>query len=481
MKLYKLKKKITIICIIVIIIIAAGIWTFFNTDLFRTKRSAFYRYFTTSGEALNIINTDDFSAYNKMKETKPYVRKAEMKIQSSSNIADSNILDKIKFSMTEKTDYKNEKSNAEISIKSSNNELANISCIREKNIYGAYCPLVSNGYVCIKNENLKQLASNISLKNDGTILGTVIESLGIDSSKFITEEIQNIKLDKLLETTKVQKNHIESYYKLIKDEAPNSAYSKKNNDKIKIEDNSYKVNSYTLELNKKESANIETDLLEKLSQDSIMMDYITSKFKLLNLNEDYTDINKLNAKIESEISNIKNNNENAKELTITVCEYKQKNIQTSIKFGDDTIIINHLKDDKSETSIITLNNTSIKYKKENNQYTIKVSTINNEEITKSIEVVYNQTGTINGNDIKNIMNITLTNGIKVITFAYNDQVTFSDDVGTIKGFSGSTIAILNEFAPTKVNTFLTNLKQKINQVYVNKGSTIGINLDPIFE
>src|SRR5574344_884275 len=138
MKSNNLKTKIMIIILIIMALAVVALWLFFNTDIFRTKRGAFLRYFETTEESLELLKTTDFSKYNNLKENKAYVRKADMTIQSSSNVADSNILDKIKFVMTEKVNNKDEQANAEISIKSGDKELANISYVKEKDIYGLY-------------------------------------------------------------------------------------------------------------------------------------------------------------------------------------------------------------------------------------------------------------------------------------------------------------------------------------------------------
>ena len=43
------------------------------------------------------------------------------------------------------------------------------------------------------------------------------------------------------------------------------------------------------------------------------------------------------------------------------------------------------------------------------------------------------------------------------------------------------IAILNNYPVEQIEPFIKQLKEKINQVYISKGASIGINLDPIFE
>lgn len=102
---YKLIAIITTICVLVIV----GLLLFFKTDFFRTKRSAFFRYFNQIPDTLSVIETDKFDKYNAKKESTSYTRKGEVTIQNSSNIADSNILDKIRMSIDEKSNPSEEK------------------------------------------------------------------------------------------------------------------------------------------------------------------------------------------------------------------------------------------------------------------------------------------------------------------------------------------------------------------------------------
>ena len=63
--------------------------------------------------------------------------------------------------MTTKVDNKDEKAEADISIKSNSSELATISGIKEKESYAFYSPLIANGYIGIRNENLNELANSV--------------------------------------------------------------------------------------------------------------------------------------------------------------------------------------------------------------------------------------------------------------------------------------------------------------------------------
>jgi hypothetical protein len=76
----------------------------------------------------------------------------------------------------------------------------------------------------------------------------------------------------------------------------------------------------------------------------------------MNFNEEYTTINSLNDIIKKRIGELQSKPDTAGDLKINVFEYKQKNIRTEIKNGENTIQIDHLKEDNIETSSIKINN-----------------------------------------------------------------------------------------------------------------------------
>ena len=109
MKPNKLKRNLIII-FSAILIVAATIFVLYNTtDIFRTKRGAFFRYFEQIPEMFEILDTsDEYKNYQKTKESKKYTTSGQMIITDSSNIADKSILNKIKMTVNEKTDNQNE-------------------------------------------------------------------------------------------------------------------------------------------------------------------------------------------------------------------------------------------------------------------------------------------------------------------------------------------------------------------------------------
>ena len=326
---------LTIICLITIL----GLFLFLKTDFFRTKRSAFLRYFDDIPEALNLLKENTYTDYMTKKKTTAYIRNSNMSIQSSSNIADSKILDKIKLTIYEKNDILNEKMSSDITINNGQETLEKISLIRNKNRLGFSCDDITQGYVVIENTDLKRIAKNF----------------GIEGTLLIPNQLKTFNIDKIFETTKVEKTKLQDCLNIMKNNVPTTAYKKEGRKKVKINDETYSTNAYSLTLDTKESANLQINLLTKISQDSILMDYLTSKCVLLNLNEEYTNINSLNELMKNKIEELKKDNNNAKPINMVVYEYKQKNIRTEITYGDTKVIINHFKNENMEMKLKQLN------------------------------------------------------------------------------------------------------------------------------
>ena len=459
------KLKFIVINSIILAIIILGLIVFFKTDFFRTKRSAFFRYFNQIPTALEVLKTDKFDSYNDKKQDSPYVRNADISIQTSSNIADSAILDSIKFKVNQKMDQQNEHESIDFVVNKNNEQLIKISAIQNKDSYGILSEDVTNGFVTVKNSDLKRVAKD----------------WGASTTQLIPDTFRNIKIKTILQTSKNEKNHIDDCVKLIKNNVPDTAYSKEGKKKIKINNKSYITNSYKLSLNANDSANLQCDILEKISKDSILMDYFASKAKLLNLDEEYTTINSLNNLIKKRVNDLKSNPQLAGKLEITVYENKQKNVRTEIKSGENTILIEHVDEGDDEYSSLTFNKDRYSIEYDGNKYYFEHENTSEENFTKKIRIEYSQSGSVENNDIKNNLVITKNEGAKSITYAYSDTVNFTNDIGKIDDFGTNKIIVLNDYSDDDLKSFFELLRKRINDVYVKKGSLIGINLDPIFE
>ena len=470
MKPNKLKRNLILIFSIIVIALATSFVLYMTTDIFRTKRDAFFRYAMQIPDIFDVLDTgNDYQIYQKTKQSNTYLTTGEMKITSSENIADESILSKVNMIVLGKTDNKKEQANYDISIRSDNNNLFNMTVSRDKDLYGFYSEQIADGYIVFRNDNLTDLATKMNIEN----------------AENIPNQIMTFNKEQILNVSNIEKKHLEQYVKIIRNQAPDTSYSKSQNEKIEIEGQKYDTTAYTLSLNSEQNSDLQINLLNELTKDSIMMNFITSKCKLLNLNNDFTDINTLNNLLKQRIENLQNNPELAGNFEVTVYEYKQKNIQTKIQINNKTITISNINNDNDKFATIKIEEESqptinLKIENDSNTYKIKLQK-DDEGIINSIELIYNMTGTVAENNVQNHLKINIVDGIKSASFEYNDTINFTNDVGNFKNMQDEKVAVINDYDQDYLNEFLKMVKDQINSVYISKGASIGINLDPLFE
>ena len=480
----KAKKKrnriiITVISVILIVTVIV-LYLIFNTDFFRTKRGAFIRYLQTTNDSLETIKIIRDKNLIEAKKNKQFLVNGEMKINSSANIADSNILDKLRLYVVTKGDYQNDKINTDISVNNGGDELAKLSLIKDSDYYGMYSADISNGFIGIQNDKVGAILADADLVNAGTFLSDFIKGTKFDLTSNLASSIVDFNTDDVLEESKLQKKYFQNYFKMLKN-VSDTAYTKKQDDKIVIDGVTHNVNTYTLSLNERESADLIKSLVDKLTQDSLTMDFITTKLRMLNLSEEYTDINTLNRRLKQFATEYQLNPSRYGKLSISVSEEKQSNIQTSISFGKNSIIINHLKDDNNEMSIFKINDSSIKLQKVGNKVIIALHTINEDRIERGILITREASGSVEDNNLEYLYISRSVIGIKNIELNYNEKFTFGNNIGEINGFKNTeNLVILNEFNKDQISEFVKKLESKINEVYISKSSSIGISVDPIF-
>lgn len=470
MKPNKLKRNLILIFSIVIILFATIFVLYMTTDIFRTKRDAFFRYAMQIPDIFDVLDTNsDYQTYQKTKQTNTYLTTGEMKITSSENIADESILSKVNMTVFGKTDNKKEQANYDITIRSDNNNLFSMTAARDKDLYGFYSEQIADGYIVFRNDNLTELATKMNIEN----------------AKNIPNQITLFNKDQILDISNIEKKHLEQYVKIIRNQAPDTSYSKSQNEKIEIEGQKYDTTAYTLSLNSEQNSNLQINLLNELVKDSIMMNFITSKCKLLNLNNDFTDINTLNSILKQRIQNLQNDPGLAGNFVVTVYEYKQKNIQTKIQINNKVITISNINNDNDKVATIKIEEEfkptiNIKVENNNNTYKIKLQK-DDENIINSIELIYNMTGTVAENNVQNHLKINIIDGIKAVSFEYNDTINFTTDVGNFNNIQNEKVAVINDYDQEYLNEFIKMVKDQINSVYISQGASIGINLDPLFE
>lgn len=299
------KKDLIIVLIIMIIILSIGAIAgilYIKTDFLKTDKQLFYKYLLEENKMLDMVKFENME--NNMKS---YIGTGEIKgFYEVNNSIDINENDKIAQEINEnmkklkklqnitgiiETNVDRQNSNVyhKIKIKQEEEDFIDLELVRNEEKYAVKSKQITDEYVGIENKDLKRFLKKWNIEND----------------EIIPDEMDFEKTYKTL--TKInsdEKEHIFETYKEVLFQSINSEnYTKQKNKKISINNNIYNTDSYTLTLSKAESIDILLKILQTLKQDSITLNMICNKIKVINPDSSI-DISKLIEIIENQIEEV---------------------------------------------------------------------------------------------------------------------------------------------------------------------------------
>ena len=286
----------SIIFILIIGFVIGGVVAYFTTDLFKSNQTLFYKYIGQAIDDLKYVENTQLSQIEELKEKKPYTIEGILNCELENIEANhnSNLLKDIKIGVEAKVDKTEEKAYAKTRIIHKNKDLFTLEYANDNNVYALKSDEIVTAFLGVENENLKGLA----------------QKLGVTDNSIIPDSIKPIAISQILLITEQEKQHIqETYLPVLKDNINKQNFSKQKKVEVNKESVQYNTTAYQLNLNAQEVKQIKIALLQTLKQDSITLNLITTKAKLLGLDENYTQINNLTNEIEKQINAINNQND----------------------------------------------------------------------------------------------------------------------------------------------------------------------------
>lgn len=477
--MYYGRKKAIIIAIIVIILVIAlvgvGLFLYLKTDLFKSNQTLFYKYLGEQLETFKVEGNIQLKELEMLKSEMPYTVKGELTI-GYENIGEANnetekmvteLLENLKLTVDGKYDKANEKENTLYKIKYGTQDLFELNAARTNNIYALKSDeIVSNAYVGARNENLKVFAQKLGIESELTqIMPDKLENANVSTDIFAISE-QELK--------HIQDTYTEVITKMIKEDN----FSKENNVTIRVASQEYNCNSYRLDLSGEEVKNIVLEILTQLKQDSITLNFISTKAKILGLSEDYTNINKLTTTIQNYINNINKSKLFENGLSIVVYESDGKAVSTEVILKNE---VKYTITYKAETGLEKLNvkidNLAVSSNYETIIIDILVSETSTEAIYKLDIDIDNQTmatlsyeskkiGTTN--DVENQISIIINSEDISIRGEYTEKVEFKEKIEDIIELNNTNTAVLNDYTKEQLNAFIPAVIQRIIEVFNEK-------------
>lgn len=427
------KKIVTVIFILLLILVGVIFYLFKFTDFFKSDKQLFWEYASKNSEVAEIFNNESIESVKKKKVNNPYRQKSELRILKDGNL----------YKVTADTNAQNINDIfTTVKLESNSEEMTNFNIVKKSNLVGLKMDELANGYITVKNNNLKSLAEKIGIENTDSIpdninLSTYLDILEISDEDvdYITNKYTNLALEK------TEKNN----YKKTKDE------------KIKINDKFHTVQAYSLSLTENEFKEIVKAILIELSNDSRALNILSAKLKLLNFPSEYTSINGLSEKfleLSKSVDSVES--DDSQFVEITVYAENSKLLQTDFKFNDKNLIKIHY--DKENNSL----NIKQELLNKSNKFILSISDVVNRAISQIEEITIKTDVSEEHSEIITNVHITCAEDLDI---TYSSSTKITDDIQVSTNYEDSLKVVLNDLTEAQLKYLYGILSENVKEVY----------------
>ena len=481
--MYYGKKKAIIIAIIVIalvIILGAIIGVvLLGGDTFKSPEELFFKYMGKAVEELDFKENDQLVGIEELKKEMPYTIKGtiEADIQSNEEWANkifNSGINQSRLEIDAKVDETEAKAYAKSDLFLNNQNIFTIQFARNDDTYAIYCDEIVTAYVGLENNNLKDLARklNLGINTEEIPDRIAIEDMG----------------DSLFEISEQEKNHIlEIYGNVIKENVDKKSFTKEKDAKVVKNGTSINATGYRLNLNGKQVNDLEIAMLKALSQDSITLNMISTKAKILGLNSQYSDINTISQTISKKIAEMQNTEEYGDGISIVV--YVDNNSIISTEFIVNNVAkftIYTTKTENGKTRNLTIENLEgeglfqnigvIETEKNTNNGSSMNLSINVDDI-KIVELYMNNIGNSSEQYLNTDIEFSYTDEQGSYEFTYKQELKFADQLEEeIVKVDKYNSGIINYYPAEQTESVAKQIVARINYLLNEKLSMLGIDL-----
>ena len=442
-----MKKKKLFIIIIIICLILIGVLAvlFFKTDYLKTNQQIFWKYAVENKEVTKVFNNEDISQIKNQKISKPYTIDSELTISAK----ESNYKVKAKTTAQNASDAL-----TTVDFKKDDMDIIDFNLVKQSNLVGFKMDELANGYITLKNSNLKELAKNVGIEDTEKLPDNINWSTYIDILEIADEDVDYIanKYVSLMAQSTQQKNYSEEQ------------------SSVKIEGEIHTATCYTLTLTENESKKILSEIFYELSEDSRTLNLLSSKMKLLNLSEEDTKITNISNKfieIAKKIEKLETSDDQF--LQITAFVENNKLIQTNIKIKDEKIIKIVFDIEKNK---INIKQELLEEGKHTNKFAITISAILNNILNQVQEI--NITNTVSEDKKQLNTNFEIICD-KDIIIVYESTTQIEESVQENSDYENSTKIVLNDLSETQLKNLYEAIKKLLPKIYENKKAILTKN------
>ena len=472
--MYYGKKKGIIIAIVIIILLIAiavgGVMLYLFTDLFKSNQTLFLKYIDQTIQGMRYETNDQTKDIIEAQKENPYQIKGTLNFDyDGSENKQAEILKQIKVELETNANGQEEKSYTKASMLYQNQNLFNLEYANSNNIYALKSDEIVTAFIGVRNENLKVLA----------------QKLGMQDTSNIPDRITPIDYEELLNISEEEKQHIsDTYLPVIVNNIEKSKYSKQSNIPITKEGVKYNTTAYRVDLTSEDIANISVKLLETLKQDSITLNFIATKAKILNLPEEYTQVNNLTKQIDEQIKKIEDSEKSPENgVSIVVYEEKGQTVLTEIIIKNNVKFTLYASNTNQKNSIYVMAenlSTSNDYNTVEMQVTqTKTAKQTNTEILvnkdndKGLEIYLTNEGLSSDEKVTTTCEINYNDGNDKYIANYEQEINFNEE-NEIISLDNTNCAILNDYPTDQLSMLIVLIAQQTQNVMNQKMQQLGI-------
>lgn len=489
---------IAIPSIIVIIIIITGILLYLNTDMFKSNKTLFFKYFGKNSENIKEIEEIfESTEYEKNLQNNKYTDDINIKVNYTNNLQttsedNSNTINNVKLLIKGEEDKNNKysykdfklekdkniatntenQSSSENSNESNNKEqnIMEVEYIKNDNNYGIRFSDLFKQYLLVENNNLKDLFRKIGYSEQE--LENVPDSI----------EINDITLSDIKFTEDEIKQLSEKYSEIINKKVSKEKFEKNSKQVITINEKNITTNAYILKLTNEELNNLYVDLLESLKQDEIILNKIESiqnKINSININSSESkDLKESFAEeIDLQIEKINKTNIGNQETKIIVYENSGKTIRTAIQGKDYEINFDYIntQDEKNIELIVKkdeIETYNIKLKKDKDG--IKLDIYSNDE-TNPIKISLEQNKNESDKKCSNNINLKYENANSKLEVSAEQEINIVDNFENENTLNDQNSILLNGLGKEQLQAVLNQVSEEVQQKINSISEEVKIN------
>lgn len=414
------------------------------TDLLKTDKELFFKYFAQITSENGFIDKR-IDLYNEKKKQTPFENSGEITVdvQYPEEGMDKIIekVNELAINFSGRIDSINQKVEQNIVVDYGNGITFPINYRQDGNAFGLQKDELSKKYIAVRNENLKQLSTNLGEDDVSKIPDTIEFSEVVQNIKFTDQEKETLK---------------QVYGSILEQNLLDENFSN-----IKTEQNV----SYTLELNKDQVKNIVIKMLEATKQNTLIIDKINEFMLAQDSNAEKieaTDIDDIIADL-TDMPNLKLTLIQVdKELKQIIIQLDESNISIKKTKISDSLSYNvevELKEKVEEEASSIFEQTSSTPTQYNMYFNVQYKGL---ELLSTVQEKYEFGFETTNNEVN-----------MKYDYEINTNNVFSTNVST--GTLDETTAVfLNDYNDTQVTNFLAQVGTRLAQINKNQMTELGL-------